>query len=89
MNTCSRLEVIPQVGGNCWFNAILMALLYSEETKRITNYLIGEWSNKDIKEDKLKKFFKYINKYNYSNPDKIKSLFTRRVKTEFLLLSYF
>lgn len=88
MNTCSRLEVIPQVGGNCWFNAILMALLYSEETRRITNYLIGEWSNKDIKEDKLKKFFKYINKYNYSNPDKIKSLFTRRVKTEFLLLSY-
>lgn len=88
MDICSRIEVIPQIGGTCWFNGILMALLYSEETKKITNRLISEWSKKDINEDKLKKFFKYIDKYNYSNPAKIKSLFTRRVKTDFLLLSY-
>jgi len=88
MNVCSEMEVIPQISGTCWFNGILMALLYSKGAKKITNKLVSEWSSKDIKEDKLKKFFNYINKYNYSNPDKIKSLFKRRVKTEFLLLSY-
>lgn len=85
---CSNLEVIPQILGNCWFNAILMCLLYSEETRKITYSLSMEWSKEEIKKDKLKNFFTYILKYNYNKPEMITKLFEKRFKTEFLLLSH-
>jgi hypothetical protein len=31
---CSKVITIPQTSGTCWFNALLMALLYSERSRR-------------------------------------------------------
>ena len=31
---CSQVTTIPQVTGTCWFNALLMTLLYSERTRQ-------------------------------------------------------
>jgi len=30
-----KIEVLPQVLGICWFNAVLMVLLYSEGIRKI------------------------------------------------------
>jgi len=86
-NFCSNLEVIPQISHTCWFNAILMILLYSQETRKITYDLSLEWSKEEIKEDKMKSFFKYMLKYNYKNPEKIRKLFEGKMKPELLLMS--
>ena len=34
MDKCLNLSVIPQFGGTCWFNAILMIALYSQNTRK-------------------------------------------------------
>lgn len=39
---CSMVTTIPQLTGTCWFNALLMALLYSERTRQfVYNHLIA------------------------------------------------
>jgi len=87
LSPCHNLEVIPQVSGTCWFNVILMALLYSQETRRITYELSLEWTREEIKEDKIKNFFTYMLKYNYTEPEKITKLFEGKTKPELLLMS--
>jgi len=88
LSSCSNLEVIPQVSGTCWFNAMLMALLYSQETRKITYELSLEWTKEEIKKDKMKKFFKYMLKYNYTEPEKITKLFESKTKPELLLMEF-
>ena len=34
-NFCSKVIRIPQYVGSCWFNAILMAILYSESSRHL------------------------------------------------------
>jgi len=44
---CKNLDVIPQFSGTCWFNAILMASLYSEGSRNILLKQIKDnnWGN--------------------------------------------
>ena len=46
---CLNLSVIPQFGGTCWFNAILMIALYSQLTRKIVIKSSKTW-------DKTNKF---------------------------------
>jgi len=34
-DNCLNLSVIPQFRGTCWFNAILMIALYSQNVRKI------------------------------------------------------
>jgi len=82
-----EIEVIPQIDGTCWFNAILMAFLYSEAIKKLVIEKATTWTEEEIEDDKFKKFVIYVLKYNYSKPEKIRELFKKRFKTSSLLLS--
>lgn len=83
----NQLEVIPQIDGTCWFNGILMALLYSEGIRKVIYKETLKWTQEEIQEDKFKGFVVYVLKYNYKDPEKIRELFKRRFKTSSLLLS--
>ena len=82
-----EIEVIPQIDGTCWFNAILMALLYSQGIRKVIYKETLNWTKEEIRNDKFKGFVVYVLKYNYKDPDKIRELFKRRFKTSSLLLS--
>jgi hypothetical protein len=60
---CDELNVIPQFTGSCWFNAILMATLYSQNARKVLLNTSKTWDKKD----KLFKIFKLILKKNYKN----------------------
>jgi hypothetical protein len=60
---CDELNVIPQFTGSCWFNAILMATLYSQNARKVLLKTSKTWDKKD----KLFKIFKLILKKNYKN----------------------
>jgi len=81
-----KIEVLPQVLGICWFNAVLMVLLYSEGIRKI----VKEQLKKEIKtqNNKFIKTLKYIIDNNYTSPENIKKLFRGRFTTEFLLFTY-
>ena len=81
-NFCSKVITIPQYIGTCWFNAILMAILYSESSR---NLLL----NNNIYAKSTKKVYKIINdiivdKY-ISTPDAIN--YYKVMKPE-VILSY-
>ena len=60
---CSDINVIPQFTGTCWFNAILMSLLYSQHSRQILLKLSKSWDKKD----KLFNIFKTILNRNYTD----------------------
>ena len=55
-DNCSRIHVIPQFIGTCWFNAILMTCLFSQGTKEVVYKRLKEIENPNT----LIKSFKYI-----------------------------
>ncbi len=55
-DNCSRISVIPQFVGTCWFNAILMTCLFSQRTKEVFYKRLKEIEHPDT----LIKSFKYI-----------------------------
>jgi len=65
MDTCKDLKVIPQYPdvGICWFNSILMALLYSENSRKMLIRNSITWD----KENKFLNILKHILK-NYDKP---------------------
>ena len=81
------IEVIPQIDGTCWFNGVLMALLYSQGIRQVIIQEVARWTPEEIRDDKFKGFVVYVLKYNYKDPAKIRELFKRRFKTSSLLLS--
>ena len=84
-----QLEVIPQFSKTCWFNSMLMALLYSEGLRAIIYKEAVNWIKKaHFKENKFLRFIIYMLKFNYSKPEKIRVLFEKRLRTEFLLLTF-
>ena len=44
---CDNYPVIPQFGGTCWFNSILMASLYSENSRKLLIGLAKNWDKKN------------------------------------------
>jgi len=79
---CKTLKVIPQIVGSCWFNAILMSVLYSQNARKM---IINESVNWD-KDDKFFNILKYILNNNYDNP-LIKKYFNH-LKPELLLFLF-
>jgi len=77
---CTKLAVIPQFTGTCWFNAILMVIFYSQLLRDKTIKYSKKWNN-----ESLFNFFKTILKYNYSLNTKYQDLFTK-VKPEVILM---
>jgi hypothetical protein len=44
---CDKVTTIPQFGGTCWFNAILMATIYSGESRKVLLKLSKNWDKKN------------------------------------------
>ncbi len=80
--TCEELEVIPQYIGSCWFNAILMSVLYSQGSRKIMIETLKK--NKKEKENSTIKIIKNILK-NYGKKNKLKQLY-KKIRPELLLL---
>jgi len=77
---CLKLSVIPQFGGSCWFNTILMICLYSQYTRKI---LIKE-CNKWDKTNSLLMIIKSILIKYYNQPLKVQKFFNK-IKPEIIL----
>jgi hypothetical protein len=58
---CNDVITIPQKKGTCWFNAILMTILYSQHSR---NLLLTD-NNLDKKKDKISKILNQLLKHNY------------------------
>ena len=61
---CNDLKVIPQFVGSCWFNSILMSVLYSQYSRKIMIKESKKWNKKD----KFLNILRYILKKNYNDP---------------------
>jgi hypothetical protein len=79
---CADINVIPQFTGSCWFNAILMALLYSQHSRKILLKISKSWDKKD----KLFNIFKTILNRNYTDNDFKKWL--NNIKPELILFEF-
>jgi len=81
---CDNINVIPQFTGTCWFNAILMASLYSEGSRNILLQKIreNEWGDNNSLERILKSI---IIESNNGNNKKLKEIF-EKIKPEQILL---
>ena len=78
---CSKLAVIPQYAGTCWFNAILMVSLYSQYTRKAVIKASKNWN----KNDSFLMVLKEILKISYKEPEKVEKLFYK-IKPEKILL---
>jgi len=43
VNFCNNIATIPQFGGTCWFNSILMASLYSHNSRKLMLNISKDW----------------------------------------------
>jgi hypothetical protein len=77
-NKCDNVITLKQYGPTCWFNSILMAVLYSEDSRKLLLKKSKKWNNKILIFKTLKyilknKYFRSSNIYNdYEYFDKIR-----------------
>jgi hypothetical protein len=77
---CSRVITIPQITGTCWFNALLMALLYSERSRRFFyNNLICYGPTSVVKQNVINMFLNILAR-QYTKADKSK---VQNIRNEF------
>ena len=75
---CDNVITLKQYGPTCWFNSILMAVLYSDESRKLLLKKSKKWNNKilifkTLKHILEKKYFRSSNIYNdYEYFDKIR-----------------
>jgi len=84
---CIKLSTYPQFGGTCWFNAILMAIFYSQNSRKLLLKIAHTWDM----ENKFLKICKHILLKYYIFTDKA-SQFFNKFKPEviiFYMLQYF
>ena len=60
-NSCKKVITIPQYIGTCWFNTILMTILYSQYSRK----LLLKNNTLDKKKDKISKILNQLLKHNY------------------------
>ena len=79
-NFCNNITAIPQFGGTCWFNAILMATLYSKRSRKLILRISKNW-------DKTNKFLMIIRNIllKYYKKTKESTKFFNKLKPELLL----
>ena len=66
-NFCSKIITLPQTGSTCWFNTLLMAIIYSQNSRKLIMKLSKTW-NTDIEIYKILKeilYKKYLNENGY------------------------
>ena len=81
-NLCNLRLTIPQFGSTCWFNAILMASLWSQGSRKIILKETKNWKKDNIFSKIIKKFLKI-----YKMSDNAKALkLLHNIKPEELLL---
>ena len=78
---CLDLSVIPQFTGTCWFNAILMIALYSENVRKVLMKTSKHWD----KSNSFLMILKRILFTYYKQPDKVQKFFNK-IKPETILL---
>jgi hypothetical protein len=80
---CSNIITIQQFGPTCWFNSILMAMLYSQESRKLLLEKSKTW-NKKIK---ILETLKFILKNKYIRTDNISQdyLYFDKVRPENIL----
>ena len=79
-NVCNFVNTVPQFGGTCWFNSILMATLYSEKSRKLLLKLAKKWD----KSNNFLMVIKNILKNHYFNSEKTNKYF-EKVKPEAIL----
>jgi hypothetical protein len=85
---CSNIAVIPQFSGTCWFNAILMAAFYSQQSRLLFKFTSKSWTPEtitDSKKYKLLMIFKSI-VFKYYKNQREAIEFYKKIKPEFVLL---
>jgi hypothetical protein len=80
MDKCLNLSVIPQFGGTCWFNAILMIALYSQNTRKAVLRAAKYWD----KSNTFLMILKSILIKYYKEPENVQSFF-KKIKPEIIL----
>ncbi len=70
---CKNLSVIPQYGGTCWFNAILMSLLYSDNSHKKLLKASKKWDSSNS----FLMIIKSILHKAFSEPEKIKEYYLK------------
>lgn len=80
---CNNVITIPQYEPTCWFNAILMAILYSQNSRK---FLLND-KQFNSKNTKLTRIFKQILKYQYISNEYAEQYFN--IMTPAKILKYF
>lgn len=80
---CDNIISLKQYGPTCWFNSILMALLYSEESRKLLLKKSEKW-NKKIK---IYNTIKYILENKYLRTDNIYNdyIYFDKIRPEYIL----
>ena len=81
-NFCNKVVTIPQYNETCWFNTILMSLLYSQHSRKLLLHKMTELTTKT----RLMRIINRILKSYYVNPKKAQEYF-KIFKPE-VILSY-
>ena len=82
---CKNIKIIPQFAEDtCWFNAILMASLYSQRSRKLMKLMSKKWKSKET----IYKIIKIIIFKLYNNPAKTERFF-KKIRPSLLLLKMF
>ena len=79
---CKDLKVIPQYVGSCWFNSILMSVLYSQHSRKNMIKISKKWGKKD----KFLNILRNILKKNYNDPSM--AFYYKQIQPQLLLFKY-
>ncbi len=80
-HNCLNLSVIPQFRGTCWFNAILMISLYSQNVRKILIKVSKKWNKTNSFLMILKTI---LIKYYDNQPEKVQA-FYNKIRPEIIL----
>jgi len=69
MFSCDNVITIPQYRNTCWFNAILMAIFYSQHSRKLLFHYFEE------KKDKFSRIMNHIIKHNYIRDEEANKYF--------------
>ena len=82
-NNCDSVISLKQYGPTCWFNSILMAILYSDESRKLLLKKSKKWS----KNIEVLNTIKYILQNKYLRTDNIHKdyVFFDKIRPEYIL----
>jgi len=82
-NKCDNVISLQQYGPTCWFNSILMSVLYSDESRKLLLEKSKKWNNKIA----IYKTLSYILKNKYFRTTRIHNdyLYFDKIRPEYIL----